>query len=142
MNSLSGVAWYTKSLSDNAPTGIIHSFSDGGHTTDCGKTITTNGRWFITFHKNPTCKKCACKNQELLDSFLDNLESTRPSFTRYSVYGVEEKFYQDYTSKKFKWKFEYCERNLSKFINKMKAKGFEEYSRCENFEGTSFVFYK
>jgi len=57
-NKVIGVVWYTKSLSDTTPKGLIHSFSDGGYNTDCGKVIDTNGRWYIDYVKKHTCKKC------------------------------------------------------------------------------------
>lgn len=76
------------------------------------------------------------------ENFLVDLETKRPSFTQFTVSEIEEKFYQDYISKKYKWKFTYREKNLQKHVDMMKSQGFEEYSRCENIEGTAFVFFK
>ena len=53
------VVWVTKGLRDIDPAGPIHSASNSPHSTDCGLSISSSGRWCFS-HNNPvTCKKCA-----------------------------------------------------------------------------------
>lgn len=49
-------AFYTVSLSNDIPKGLIHIYESGNHTL-CGKLM--NKRWYISDENIPiTCKKC------------------------------------------------------------------------------------
>lgn len=52
--------WYTKSLKDESAKGKIHICGDFGDITYCNKSISSNGRWYISVSdiSKVTCKIC------------------------------------------------------------------------------------
>jgi hypothetical protein len=52
--------WYTKSLTDEQPSGLVHIYQHGDLTL-CGKFMDGNGRWFVSGELEPgkaTCREC------------------------------------------------------------------------------------
>jgi len=63
--STNGKAWKSKD-GVTRDDGICHSFSDGGHKTDCGIEISGHGVWYVAYNDigKVNCKNCITKTKK------------------------------------------------------------------------------